>query len=58
MNPYYRCYEARDGFVAVACLNLAQRRAFLALFDLDDATVDAPDVVPANPDVLAAQAAT
>ena len=23
MNPYYRCYEAADGFLAVACLNLA-----------------------------------
>ena len=32
MNPYYRCFEASDGFVAVACLNLAQRRAFLGLF--------------------------
>ena len=29
MNPYYRCFEAADGFVAVACLNVAQRRAFL-----------------------------
>ena len=29
MNPYYRCYEAADGFLAVACLNLTQRRAFL-----------------------------
>ena len=37
MNPYYRCFESADGFVAVACLNLAQRRAFLALFGLDDA---------------------
>ena len=46
MNPYYRCFEAADGFVAVACLNLAQRRAFLALFGLDDATIDAPDLVP------------
>ena len=26
MNPYYRCYEAADGFLAVACLNLGQRR--------------------------------
>lgn len=55
MNPYYRCYEGRDGFLAVACLNLAQRRAFLALFDLDDATVDAPDLVPSDPDLLAAK---
>ena len=46
MNPYYRCFEASDGFVAVACLNLAQRQAFLELFGLEDATIDAPDVVP------------
>ena len=36
MNPYYRCFEAADGFLAVACLNLAQRRAFLELFGLED----------------------
>ena len=48
MNPYYRCYATTDGFVAVACLNLAQREAFLALFELDDATIDAPDIVPAE----------
>jgi crotonobetainyl-CoA:carnitine CoA-transferase CaiB-like acyl-CoA transferase len=55
MNPYYRCFEASDGFVAVACLNLAQRNAFLALFGLDDPTVSAPDVVPDDPAVLAAK---
>jgi crotonobetainyl-CoA:carnitine CoA-transferase CaiB-like acyl-CoA transferase len=55
MNPYYRCYAASDGFVAVACLNLAQRQAFLALFELDDATVGAPDVVPTEPEVLVAK---
>jgi len=53
MNPYYRCFEASDGFVAVACLNLAQREAFLALFGLDDPTVSAPDVVPDDAAVLA-----
>jgi crotonobetainyl-CoA:carnitine CoA-transferase CaiB-like acyl-CoA transferase len=53
MNPYYRCFEAADGFVAVACLNLSQRLAFLSLFDLEDPTVDAPDVVPRDPVVLA-----
>jgi crotonobetainyl-CoA:carnitine CoA-transferase CaiB-like acyl-CoA transferase len=52
MNPYYRCFETADGFVAVACLNVAQRRAFLGLFGLDDETVDAPDLVPADPAVL------
>lgn len=55
MNPYYRCFEAADGFVAVACLNLAQRRAFLDLFGLEDATVDAPDIVPEDPAVLEAK---
>lgn len=46
MNPYYRCYEAADGFLAVACLNLAQRRSFLGLFGHDDPAIAAPDVVP------------
>ena len=32
MNPYYRCFETADGFIAVACLNLGQRIAFLGLF--------------------------
>ncbi|MGH3126400.1 MAG: CaiB/BaiF CoA transferase family protein [Gaiellaceae bacterium] len=53
MNPYYRCFETADGFVAVACLNLAQRRAFLALFGLDDPTIEAPDVAPEDERVLA-----
>lgn len=57
MNPYYRCFEAADGFLAVACLNLAQRRAFLAVFGLEDDTVEAPDVVPDDPAVLAAKEA-
>ena len=52
MNPYYRCFEASDGFVAVACLNLTQRRAFLEVFDLDDPTIEAPDLVPGDPGVL------
>jgi crotonobetainyl-CoA:carnitine CoA-transferase CaiB-like acyl-CoA transferase len=53
MNPYYRCFETADGFVAVACLNLAQRRAFLALFGHDDPTIEAPDVAPEDESVLA-----
>jgi crotonobetainyl-CoA:carnitine CoA-transferase CaiB-like acyl-CoA transferase len=55
MNPYYRCFEAADGFVAVACLNLAQRNAFLELFELEDPTIAAPDLVPDDPRVLAAK---
>ena len=57
MNPYYRCFEAADGFLAVACLNLAQRESFLRLFGLEDATVGAPDLVPDDPAVLAAKEA-
>jgi crotonobetainyl-CoA:carnitine CoA-transferase CaiB-like acyl-CoA transferase len=52
-NPYYRCFATPDGFVAVACLNLAQRRAFLALFDRDDPTIGAPDLVPPDEQTLA-----
>jgi crotonobetainyl-CoA:carnitine CoA-transferase CaiB-like acyl-CoA transferase len=52
MNPYYRCYEARDGFVAVACLNVVQRRTFARLFGVDDPTIEAPDVEPEDSDVL------
>lgn len=51
MNPYYRAYATADGFVAVACLNLAQRRSFIGLFGLDDPTIDAPDLEPADPEV-------
>ena len=51
-NPYYRCYEAADGFLAVACLNLTQRQAFSGLFGLDDPTIEAPDLVPDDGDVL------
>jgi crotonobetainyl-CoA:carnitine CoA-transferase CaiB-like acyl-CoA transferase len=57
MNPYYRCFEASDGFVAIACLNLVQRRSFLALFGLHDPTIEAPDLVPDDADVLAAKEA-
>jgi len=55
MNPYYRCYEAADGFLVVACLNLAQRRAFLGLFGLEDPTIAAPDLVPDDPAALEAK---
>jgi crotonobetainyl-CoA:carnitine CoA-transferase CaiB-like acyl-CoA transferase len=55
MNPYYRCFEASDGFLAVACLNVAQRCAFLDVFGFDDPTVEAPDLVHRDPAVLAAK---
>jgi crotonobetainyl-CoA:carnitine CoA-transferase CaiB-like acyl-CoA transferase len=56
MNPYYRCFEASDG-LAVACLNVAQRQAFLELLGLADTTVETPDLVPGDPAVLAAKVA-
>jgi crotonobetainyl-CoA:carnitine CoA-transferase CaiB-like acyl-CoA transferase len=55
MNPYYRCFEASDGFLAVACLNIVQRQAFLGLFGLDDPTVAAPDLIPEDAAILAAK---
>jgi crotonobetainyl-CoA:carnitine CoA-transferase CaiB-like acyl-CoA transferase len=55
MNPYYRCFRAADGFIAVACLNLVQRQGFLEQFGLHDDTIDAPDVVPDDDGVLAAK---
>jgi crotonobetainyl-CoA:carnitine CoA-transferase CaiB-like acyl-CoA transferase len=57
INPYYRCYAAADGYLAVACLNLVQRRALLELLGLEDTTVEAPDLVPADASVLAAKQA-
>ena len=57
LNPYYRCFETADGFVAVACLNVAQRLAFLALFGIEDPTVDAPDLVPDDREVCEAKVA-
>ncbi len=46
LEPYYRCYEASDGFFALACLNVAQRRRVLALLELDDPWVDDPQAPP------------
>ena len=51
-NPYYRCYEAADGFLAVACLNHAQRHALAGLLGLDDPTISAPDLLPDDPAVV------
>jgi crotonobetainyl-CoA:carnitine CoA-transferase CaiB-like acyl-CoA transferase len=51
-NPYYRCYEAADGFLAVACLNRGQRVALAGLLELDDPTIEAPDLLPDDPAVI------
>jgi formyl-CoA transferase len=39
-NHYYRVYEARDGLIAVACLNNRQRRAMRDAVGLQDPTID------------------
>jgi crotonobetainyl-CoA:carnitine CoA-transferase CaiB-like acyl-CoA transferase len=45
---YYRCYETADSFIAVACLDVAQRRAMLGVLDLEDPYVDNPQRPPAD----------
>jgi len=46
INPYYRAYATADGFIAIACLNLTQRRGLLAEFALDDPAAENPDEPP------------
>lgn len=46
VNPYYRAYATADGFIAVACLNLAQRESLLAEFGLEDSAAENPDELP------------
>ena len=36
VNLYYRVYQTRDDFIAVACLSQALRRKFLTVVGLDD----------------------
>lgn len=48
LEPYYRCYEASDGFFAVACLTSVQRRRVLAVLELSDQWVDNPQAVPTS----------
>ncbi len=45
-NPYYRAYAAADGFITVACLNLAQRTSLLTEFGLEDQAAANPDEPP------------
>jgi crotonobetainyl-CoA:carnitine CoA-transferase CaiB-like acyl-CoA transferase len=47
-NAYYRAYRTADGFIAVGCLNLAQRNNLLRRFGLEDASVEDPDELPEN----------
>lgn len=45
-NPYYRAYATADGFITVACLNLAQRTSLLTEFGLEDQAAASPDEPP------------
>lgn len=48
LEPYYRCYEAADGFFALACLNVAQRHRVLELLGLRDPWVHNPQLPPSS----------
>jgi crotonobetainyl-CoA:carnitine CoA-transferase CaiB-like acyl-CoA transferase len=48
LEPYYRCYRASDGFIALACLNLAQRIKVQNLLGVSDPWAANPQAVPAD----------
>ncbi len=48
IEPYYRCYETADSFMALACLDVAQRRAVLDVLDLQDPYVENPQRPPVD----------
>ncbi|OBC01922.1 hypothetical protein A5784_16870 [Mycobacterium sp. 852013-50091_SCH5140682] len=55
LEPYYRCYRAADGFVALACLNLAQRLRVQDLLGVQDPWAANPQAVPADDDEYTAR---
>ncbi|MEU3191613.1 CoA transferase [Streptomyces sp. NPDC006992] len=57
LEPYYRCYRTEDSFLALACLNVAQRRRLLGVLDLEDPWVTDPQAPPADEAERAARAA-
>lgn len=48
LEPYYRCYRASDGFIALACLNLAQRVKVQDLLGIQDPWAGNPQAAPAD----------
>jgi crotonobetainyl-CoA:carnitine CoA-transferase CaiB-like acyl-CoA transferase len=46
LDPYYRAHACRDGFVALACLNTAQRVQVCELFGLEDPFAGNPQAAP------------
>jgi len=50
LEPYYRCYRTADSFLALACLNVAQRHRLLGLLRLDDPWAADPQAAPGDAD--------
>jgi len=50
LDPYYRAHACADGFVALACLNTAQRLRVGELFGLEDQFAGNPQAAPADAD--------
>ncbi len=48
LEPYYRCYEASDGFFALACLTTTQRKRVLGVLEEDDPWVENPQALPVD----------
>ena len=47
LDPYYRAHACADGFVALACLNTAQRLQVCELLGLEDPHAQNPQAAPA-----------
>lgn len=47
-NPYYRVYETRDSYVALACLNNRLRRVAAAVLGVEDPRVSGAEFDPAS----------
>lgn len=48
LEPYYRCYRAADGFVALACLNERQRCTVQRVLGVSDPYADNPQRPPVD----------
>ncbi|MGB3483841.1 MAG: CoA transferase [Mycobacterium sp.] len=53
LEPYYRCYRAADGFLALACLNVTQRLKVAELLGVEDPWAANPQATPADAAELA-----
>jgi crotonobetainyl-CoA:carnitine CoA-transferase CaiB-like acyl-CoA transferase len=50
LDPYYRAHACTDGFIALACLNTAQRLQVCELLELADPFAGNPQAEPADDD--------